>query len=254
MTTQLQQHIDTPESTSASTTAAAHVQGLGKSFGHREVLTNINLSIQRGEVVALIGRSGSGKSTILKVLAGLIPDHSGSVKVAGYPAVAFQEPRLFPWLSVIDNVAAGLNRSDISGQQAREHASALLKEVGLEEFESSWPETLSGGQSQRVSLARALISNPELLLLDEPFGALDALTRITAQQLLLDTAASRNFGVLLVTHDVAEAVALADRVILLEDGHISHEITIELPKPRERNNPQFARYTAQLLRLLKVTS
>lgn len=254
MTTQLQQHIDTTGSTSASTTAAARVQGLGKSFGHREILTNINLSIQRGEVVALIGRSGSGKSTILKVLAGLIPDHSGSVEVAGYPAVAFQEPRLFPWLSVIDNVAAGLNRSDISGQQAREHASALLKEVGLEEFESSWPETLSGGQSQRVSLARALISNPELLLLDEPFGAFDALTRITAQQLLLGTAASRNFGVLLVTHDVAEAVTLADRVILLEDGHISHEITIELPKPRERNNPQFARYTAELLRLLKVTS
>ena len=254
MTTQLQQHIDTTESPSASTTAAAHVQGLGKSFGHREVLTNINLSIQRGEVVALIGRWGSGKSTILKVLAGLIPDHSGSVEVAGYPAVAFQEPRLFPWLSVIDNVAAGLNRSGISGQQAREHASALLKEVRLGEFESSWPETPSGGQSQRVSLARALISNPELLLLDEPFGALDALTRITAQQLLLDTAASRNFGVLLVTHDVAEAVALADRVILLEDGHISHEITIELPKPRERNNPQFARYTAELLRLLKVTS
>src|SRR5699024_1630159 len=118
MTTQLQQHIDTPESTSASTTAAARVQGLGKSSGHREVVTHIDLYIQRGEVVALIGRSGSGKSAILKVLAGLIPDHSGSVKVAGYPAVAFQEPRLFPWLSVIDNVVAGLNRSDISGQQA----------------------------------------------------------------------------------------------------------------------------------------
>ena len=252
MTTQLQQHIET--NTPASTSTAAAVHGLGKSFGNREVLTDINLSIQRGEVVALIGRSGSGKSTILKVLAGLIPQHSGSVEVAGYPAVAFQEPRLFPWLSVIDNVAAGLNRSEVSDKQAREDASALLKEVGLEDFESSWPDTLSGGQSQRVSLARALISNPELLLLDEPFGALDALTRITAQQLLLDTASSRNFGVLLVTHDVAEAVALADRVILLEDGHISAEITVELPKPRDRNNPQFAHYTAELLRLLKVTS
>ena len=105
-----------------------------------------------------------------------------------------------------------------------------------------------------MSLARALIGKPELLLLDEPFGALDALTRITAQQLLLNTASSRNFGILLVTHDVAEAVALADRVILLEDGHISAEITIELPTPRDRNNPQFAHYTAERLRLLKVTS
>lgn len=254
MTTQLQQPIKPTTTPPKPTSSAATVQGLSKSFGNREVLTDINLSIERGEVVALIGRSGSGKSTILKILAGLIPEHSGSVEVAGYPAVAFQEPRLFPWLSVIDNVVAGLNRTEISKEQARKEAAALLKEVGLEDFESSWPETLSGGQSQRVSLARALISNPELLLLDEPFGALDALTRITAQQLLLNTAASRNFGVLLVTHDVAEAVALADRVILLEDGHISAEITIELPTPRDRNNPQFAHYTAELLRLLKVTS
>lgn len=253
MTTRLQQPISTttpPEPTPFA--AAAH--GLSKSFGNRKVLTDINFSIEKGEIVALIGRSGSGKSTILKILAGLIPEHSGSVDVAGYPAVAFQEPRLFPWLSVTDNVTAGLNRTAISKQQARDEAKVLLKEVGLEDFESSWPETLSGGQSQRVSLARALISNPELLLLDEPFGALDALTRITAQQLLLGTAASRNFGVLLVTHDVAEAVALADRVILLEDGHSSAEITIELPTPRDRNNPQFAHYTAELLRLLKVTS
>lgn len=253
MTTQLQQPVTTT-TTQDLETRAATVRGLGKSFGNREVLTDINLSIEKGEVVSLIGRSGSGKSTILKILAGLIPEHSGSVDIAGYPAVAFQEPRLFPWLSVIDNVTAGLNRTAISKQQARDEAAALLKEVGLEDFESSWPETLSGGQSQRVSLARALISNPELLLLDEPFGALDALTRITAQQLLLNTATSRNFGVLLVTHDVAEAVALADRVILLEDGHISAEITIELPTPRDRNNPQFAHYTAELLRLLKVTS
>lgn len=251
MTTQLQQHIET---TSPSSSTAAAVHGLGKSFGNREVLTDINLSIQRSEVVALIGRSGSGKSTILKVLAGLIPEHSGSVEVAGYPAVAFQEPRLFPWLSVLDNFAAGLNRSEVSDKQTRAEAATLLKEVGLEDFESSWPDTLSGGQSQRVSLAQALISNSELLLLDEPFGALDALTRITAQQLLLDIASFRNFGVLLVTHDVAEAVALADRVILLEDGHISAEIIVELPKSRDRNHPQFSNYTAELLRLLKVTS
>lgn len=254
MTTQLQQPISTTTTALEETPRAATVHGLSKSFGNREVLTDINLSIEKGDVVALIGRSGSGKSTILKILAGLIPEHSGSVEVAGYPAVAFQEPRLFPWLSVIDNVTAGLNRTAISRQQARDEAAALLKEVGLEDFESAWPETLSGGQSQRVSLARALISSPELLLLDEPFGALDALTRITAQQLLLNTAASRNFGVLLVTHDVAEAVALADRVVLLEDGHISAEIAIELPTSRDRNNPKFSHYTAELLRLLKVTS
>lgn len=234
------------------TTASVHQ--LSKSFHDHQVLQDINLSIHPGEIIALIGRSGSGKSTILKVLAGLIPDHGGQVHVAGNPSVAFQEPRLFPWLSVVDNVAAGLSRSPISRKEAHKEATALLAEVHLEDFAKSWPAVLSGGQAQRVSLARALITNPELLLLDEPFGALDALTRITAQQLLLASTAKRNSGVLLVTHDVAEAVTLADRVMVLEDGRISAEIPIELPRPRDRHHPRFTDYTAHLLRLLKVTS
>ncbi len=232
---------------------AASIHNLSKSFGDRTVLRDINLTIHPGEIIALIGRSGSGKSTILKILAGILPDYGGKVHVTGHPSVAFQEPRLFPWLSVVDNVAAGLSRSPLSRQQAREAASDLLAEVELGEFEQSWPAVLSGGQAQRVALARALITDPGLLLLDEPFGALDALTRITAQQLLLSTTASRNSGVLLVTHDVAEAVTLADRVVVLEDGEITADIPIDLPRPRDRHHPRFTDYTVQLLQLLKVT-
>lgn len=232
---------------------AASIHNLSKSFGDRMVLRDINLTIHPGEIIALIGRSGSGKSTILKILAGLLPDHGGEVHVTGRPAVAFQEPRLFPWLSVVDNVAAGLSGSTLSREQARDIASDLLAEVDLGDFEQSWPAVLSGGQAQRVALARALITDPELLLLDEPFGALDALTRITAQQLLLSTTTNRNSAVLLVTHDVAEAVTLADRVVVLEDGEITADIPIDLPWPRERHHPRFTDYTAELLRLLKVT-
>lgn len=232
---------------------AASIHNLSKSFGDRIVLRDINLTIHPGEIIALIGRSGSGKSTILKILAGLLPDHGGEVHVTGRPAVAFQEPRLFPWLSVVDNVAAGLSGSTLSREQARDIASDLLAEVDLGDFEQSWPAVLSGGQAQRVALARALITDPELLLLDEPFGALDALTRITAQQLLLSTTTNRNSAVLLVTHDVAEAVTLADRVVVLEDGEITADIPIDLPWPRERHHPRFTDYTAELLRLLKVT-
>lgn len=231
----------------------ASIHNLSKSFGDRMVLRDINLTIQPGEIIALIGRSGSGKSTILKILAGLIPEYGGQVRVAGHPSVAFQEPRLFPWLTVVDNVAAGLNRSSLNRDQAREAAYALLTEVQLEGFAESWPTVLSGGQAQRVALARALITDPDVLLLDEPFGALDALTRITAQQLLLSTTANRNSGVLLVTHDVAEAVTLADRVVVLEDGRIAAEIPIDLPRPRGRHHPRFTDYTTELLRLLKVT-
>lgn len=159
---------------------AASVKGLHKSYGEKEVLRGIDLEINRGEITALIGRSGSGKSTILRVLAGLSKEHSGEVSIANHPAVAFQEPRLLPWRTVVDNVAFGLNRKEISWAQALERASQLLKEVHLPDSDTAWPLTLSGGQAQRVSLARALISEPELLLLDEPFGALDALTRLTA--------------------------------------------------------------------------
>ena len=232
---------------------AAIVRGLRKSYGTKEVLQGIDLTINRGEVTALIGRSGSGKSTILRVLAGLSKEHSGSVEISGDPAVAFQEPRLLPWKTVLDNVAFGLNRTDISWSEAQERASALLAEVNLPDSDAAWPLTLSGGQAQRVSLARALISEPELLLLDEPFGALEALTRLTAQDLLLKTVNTRNLGVLLVTHDVSEAIALADHVLLLDDGSITHSLTVDIPGDR-RTHPSFASYTAQLLEWLEITT
>lgn len=262
MTRTLSAPTTSPKSASVTqkTTAAkpgkpvVRVQDLHKSFGSKEVLAGIDLQIDRGEIVALIGRSGSGKSTILKVLAGLSDSHTGEVDVVGDPSVAFQEPRLFPWRTVVDNVAFGLNREKIPFEHARGRASALLREVHLPDSDDAWPLTLSGGQAQRVSLARALISDPDLLLLDEPFGALDALTRLTAQQLLLDTVSDRNIGVLLVTHDVQEAVALADQVILLDQGRISHHIDIDLPRPRDRRDPRFAEHTAELLDLLGVTT
>ncbi|MFP7365632.1 ABC transporter ATP-binding protein [Corynebacterium callunae] len=236
--------------------SAARVHNLRKSYGSKEVLRGIDFNIAPGEVVALIGRSGSGKSTILRVLAGLSGAHSGTVEVAGNPAVAFQEPRLLPWKTVVENVAFGLNRSPLSWEEARQQASALLQEVNLPDSDDAWPLTLSGGQAQRVSLARALISEPQLLLLDEPFGALDALTRLTAQELLLRTVAARNLGVLLVTHDVAEAVALADHVILLDEGEITHTLQVNIPGPKHtrRAHPSFGAHTAQLLEWLEITT
>lgn len=239
---------------SRGTPPVATVRQLRKSYGDREILAGIDFDIHRGEIVALIGRSGSGKSTILKVLAGLSDAHTGEVTVTGHPSVAFQEPRLFPWRSVTDNVALGLTRDAVPRAEARTRASALISEVHLHGLDDAWPLTLSGGQAQRVSLARALISNPDLLLLDEPFGALDALTRLTAQQLLLDTATERDLGVLLVTHDVAEAVSLADRVLLLDRGRITDRVTVGLPRPRRRDAPEFSALTTRLLDLLHVTA
>ena len=165
------------------------------------------MRIGRGEIVALIGRSGSGKSTVLRVLAGLSTDHTGDRVVAGAPALAFQEPRLFPWRDVRTNVVYGLTRIRLPKSEAVSRADRALADVGLADRAGVWPLTLSGGQAQRVSLARALVAEPELLLLDEPFGALDALTRLSMRKLLLDLWREHGFGVLLVTHDVDEAVA-----------------------------------------------
>lgn len=237
-------------------TPVARVRDLHKSFGDKEVLHGIDLEVAPGTVVALIGRSGSGKSTILRALAGLTSADSGTVEITGRTAVAFQEPRLLPWKSVLDNVALGLNPTGTAPRQARERASALLSEVHLTGYDDAWPLTLSGGQAQRVSLARALISEPQLLLLDEPFGALDALTRIAAQGLLLQIVDNHNLGALLVTHDVDEAVALSDRVVLLDRGTITHTLEVGLSGRKEdrRSHPDFSRYTSTLLQWLEVTT
>ncbi|MGV0849970.1 ABC transporter ATP-binding protein [Mycolicibacterium phlei] len=209
---------------------AGELRGVNKWYGDHHVLVDVSLRVARGEIVALIGRSGSGKSTILRVLAGLSDEHTGERIVAGAPAVAFQEPRLFPWRSVRTNVVYGLTRSSLTKAQARERADRALVDVGLAGRARAWPLTLSGGQAQRVSLARALVAEPQLLLLDEPFGALDALTRLSMRDLLLDLWREHGFGVLLVTHDVDEAVALADRVLVLEDGRVAQ--TVEIAEPR----------------------
>ncbi len=235
------------------TARAGELRGVNKWYGDRHVLTDVSVAIDQGEIVALIGRSGSGKSTVLRVFAGLSNDHTGERTVTGAPALAFQEPRLFPWRDVRANVVYGLNRSKLVREEAGRRADRALADVGLADRAEAWPSTLSGGQAQRVSLARALVAEPELLLLDEPFGALDALTRLTMRGLLLDLWREHGFGVLLVTHDVDEAVALADRVLVLDEGRVVHTLTIDKPRPAAGEAPaETGHYRAELLDKLGV--
>ncbi|CAN7334149.1 ABC transporter ATP-binding protein [Rhizobium sp. LjRoot254] len=204
---------------------AVTVSGLGRTYGARTVIENLNLTIGQGEFVALLGESGCGKTTLLRALAGLDPIQAGSIEVPGRPAMVFQEHRLLPWDSLWRNVTLGLRVKD-----ARDRAAAALTEVGLGNRLDDWPRNLSGGQAQRVALARALVQEPKLLLLDEPFAALDALTRIRMHGLVKDLVARHQPGVLLVTHDVDEAITLADRILVMRDGaiaseHFSHRLT-----------------------------
>lgn len=232
---------------------AAELRHIDKWYGEQQVLCDVSLTVGAGEIVALVGRSGSGKSTVLRVLAGLSKDHTGDRTVAGAPALAFQEPRLFPWRSVSTNVEYGLNRFRLPRAEVAARAREALADVGLADRADAWPLTLSGGQAQRVSLARALVAEPELLLLDEPFGALDALTRLTMQSLLLDLWRRHRFGVLLVTHDVNEAVALADRVLVLESGAVVYQTEISEPRrPHGVTSTQTEHHRIELLGQLGV--
>ena len=211
---------------------------LSKAYGERPVLNNVDLQLEAGEFVAIVGRSGCGKSTLLRSIAGLESIDAGHLTVGtgiGAPdiRIMFQESRLLPWKTVLDNVALGLPRSIGA-------AAAALWTVGLAERADDWPAALSGGQKQRVALARALVHEPQLLLLDEPLGALDALTRIEMQQLIESLWLARGFTAVLVTHDVAEAVALADRVLLIEDGRITLDVRVDLPRPRQRGTAAYA--------------
>jgi len=224
------------------------VRGLIRRFGHRTVIDRLDLDIRRGEFVALLGASGCGKSTLLRILADLDHEIEGDVFVSPRRGVAFQSPRLFPWKRVRSNVIAGL-----SGRGDRVRADAALEEVGLTHRGNAWPKDLSGGEAQRASLARALVRNPDLLLLDEPFGALDALTRLNAQALVAELWQKHRQAVLLVTHDVGEALLLADRVLVMRDGVVAHEASIDLPRPRSAGNSGFNRLRVQLLDWLGVS-
>jgi sulfonate transport system ATP-binding protein len=225
------------------------IRGLSRSFGTRTVLDRLSLAIAPGEFVALLGRSGSGKSTLLRVLAGLDPVPLGAARLPQRRAVVFQEHRLMPWKTVIDNVLLGLDRQD-----AGLAATRALAEVGLEGHTTAWPGALSGGEAQRAALARALVREPDLLLLDEPFAALDALTRMRMHELVVDLWARHHPAVLLVTHDVWEAVLLADRILILDEGRIRHETVVDVPRPRQHGNPALAALEASLLTCIGVPS
>ncbi|MCT4353712.1 ABC transporter ATP-binding protein [Streptomyces sp. Je 1-79] len=226
---------------------AVTVEGLTRSFDGRPVIDRLDLTLRAGEFTVLLGHSGCGKSTLLRVLAGLDRDISGTVLVPRRRAVAFQAPRLMPWRRVWRNVLLGL-----PGRPERAVAERALEEVGLSHRSGAWPKTLSGGEAQRASLARALVREPDLLLLDEPFGALDALTRIKAQRLVAELWQRRGCAVLLVTHDVDEALLLADRVLVMRDGIIAYDSPVGLDRPRSAGDPAFAVLRSRLLAELGV--
>jgi sulfonate transport system ATP-binding protein len=231
----------------APTGLAVATRGVRRTFGDRQVLQGIDLAIRPGEFVALLGRSGSGKSTLLRALAGLDRDVVGAIEVPERRAVVFQDARLLPWASVLDNVVLGLHGPDAEAQGRR-----ALDEVGLAGHEDDWPKTLSGGEAQRAALARALVREPGLLLLDEPFGALDALTRVRMHVLVQELCARHRPAVLLVTHDVDEAVLLADRVLVLTDGVISLDEPVLLEHPRPRGDARFLALRTRLLAELGI--
>lgn len=234
------------------------IRGLSKSFGDNEVLRGLDLHIPAGQFVAIVGKSGCGKSTLLRLLVGLDKPTDGEFWYGSGPGAAisqsdlrvmFQEPRLLPWARVLANVEVGLGKAK-HARDAKERALSVLNEVGLADRRNDWPSVLSGGQRQRVALARALVSHPRVLAFDEPLGALDALTRISMQKLLEQIWRDQAFTAILVTHDVAEAVALADRVLLIEDGKIALDLAVDLPRPRQRGSAQVAALEGRILQQL----
>ena len=245
----------------ASNRGGVSIRDLAKSFtlnGERlQVLRNLNLEIHDGESLAIVGASGSGKTTLLRVLAGLETADGGEVLIDGTPvrgvgterAVIFQEPRLLPWLTVLSNVAFGLEVRGVAKPEAEARARHYIRLVGLQEFETAYPRQLSGGMAQRVGIARALTVQPGILLLDEPLGALDAMTKMTMQEELSRIWREEKVTMVLVTHDLEEAIYLADRVLVLpkQRGALPRLIDIDLPRPRNRNEPGFVEMRRRLM-------
>ena len=238
-----------PAGSAGSASATARVRRLTREFDGRRVLDRLDLDVAPGEFVAMLGVSGTGKSTLLRAIAGLDHEVTGTIEVPGpvAVAVAFQEPRLLPWRRVLANVALGLRVPDPEAVALR-----VLAEVGLTDRARAWPLTLSGGEAQRAALARALVREPSLLLLDEPFSALDALTRIAMHRLVLRLWERHRPAVLLVTHDVDEALVLADRVLVLAGGRLAFSGPVDVPRPRDRDHPALIELRHELLRQLGV--
>jgi NitT/TauT family transport system ATP-binding protein len=238
--------------------ADVDIRNVSKSYIHRrgakQILRSINLAVQDGEFVSLVGRSGCGKTTLLRIVGGFVQADAGSVLVNATQVhepgpdrgMLFQHPMLFPWLTVLDNTLFGPRAEGTCTRQTKERAMELLRLVGLEGFELHFPKQLSGGMMHRAAFARVMITDPKVLLMDEPFGALDALTRVGMQQFLLELWERRRFTVLLVTHDVEEAVLLSDRVAIMAagPGEIVETVTISLPRPRTYDLCETAEFVA----------
>jgi sulfonate transport system ATP-binding protein len=228
------------------------IRGLDKSFGPKKVLTGLDLHIPGGQFVAIVGKSGCGKSTLLRLIVGLETPTAGRIQIGESDnarrasRLMFQEPRLLPWARVLANVEIGLGNT-VPAATRRQQAQATLEEVGLGDRGGEWPSVLSGGQKQRVALARALVSRPQLLALDEPLGALDALTRIEMQSLIERVWAAQRFTAVLVTHDVGEALALADRILVIDAGRVALDLAVDIPRPRRRGDTAVARLEGRIM-------
>ncbi|WP_249869028.1 ABC transporter ATP-binding protein [Oceanobacillus saliphilus] len=235
------------------------VRNVSRSFDGKQAVNNISFFAEPGEIIGILGTSGSGKSTVLRAISGLDRGYDGDIAINGNvekeiqdtTGFIFQEPRLFPWLTVLDNVTFGL-KGDKKDKIAR--AKVYLKNVGLDESGGLYPRQLSGGMAQRVAIARALVTSPEILLLDEPFSALDAFTKMQLQDLLLDVWKEYQSTIVLVTHDIDEAMYLCNRIIILrgQPGELHKEIKIKEPRPRNRASKQLAAYKAEILESLDL--
>ncbi|WP_260412290.1 ABC transporter ATP-binding protein [Alkalihalobacillus sp. TS-13] len=239
------------------------LKNVNKTYGSLTVLEDLSLDVEKGEFVAIVGPSGCGKSTALRMLAGLEQPSSGEVSADGNTirepdsnrVMIFQEHALYPWRTIEDNVGLGLELANVSKKERRERIHNVLGKVGLENFKTYYPHQLSGGMKQRASIARALVMDPEVLLLDEPYGALDAITRLTMQNELINLWQGSNQTMVLITHDIDEALYLADRVFVLSSrpGKVVKEVMNDMPRHRDRNSTQFVNLRQEVMNSLDIT-